>query len=94
MFPSGGAGDGSVREGLRMRFAESNHPVTGAAQGRVHAEHDLMGVDDTLPPRFGGGRGFATGTAEAVLHLLELLEADTHKLIMPKEVRLQKDKGG
>src|SRR5262245_20108203 len=78
MFPSGGTGDGSVREGSRSWVHQPNDAITGAAKGRVEAEHDLL-------PRVGSasnGREYrrrsAPGAAKALLHLLKLLRRNAH----------------
>ena len=78
-----------MNERLRMRSGDANNPVTRAAQRRIKSENDLVRPIFLTQTRFKSWQRRAVAARDAIFHLLELLEADTHAVILPRAGELQ-----
>ena len=82
-----------MRQRDRMRFGEPDDAVAGAAQRRVHAENDAVGIGGGPENRFKDRQGCASrNAADALLHLFKLPTRDAHAPMLPATAGLQKQK--
>ncbi len=94
MFPAGRAGERAMGQCPGAGFGQLNDSVTGAAQGGIETEDDLMGPEADARSWPENGHCSAAHTAEALLHLLELVGRDAHAQTMSVAACGRKEKRG
>ena len=78
MFPRGRALDGAVRQRFGKWLGEPDDSVTCAAQRRVNAENNLMGVESRGNAAIENWRGDSFVAGKPVFDLRELLRSNAH----------------
>ena len=90
--PCSGTGNRPVRQRNRLRLRHADDAKARAAQRRINAKNDCVGVEFARDG-FNHGRRFADcAVADALFHPLELLQRDAHARSLPACSTFQKEK--